>query len=85
MCYTILKERSEQLKGQLKEEDNMDRVTQAIYNDGVEEGEIIGRITTQTEMLKCYLEAGNSLEDAFNIFKITDEEQQAKFRSLITV
>ena len=81
MCYTILKERSKQLKGQLKEEDNMDRVTQAIYNDGVEEGEIIGEL----KMLKCYLEAGNSLEDAFNIFKITDEEQQAKFKSLITV
>ena len=112
MCYTILKERAKELKGYAKGESTMyidvedlDRVSQAIYDDGVEQGEIRGKISghalgvaegraegraagrseAKTEMLKCYLEAGNTLEDAFSIFKITDVAEQDKFRKLITV
>ena len=108
MCYTILKERARELKGYAKGESTMDidvedldKVSQEIYDLGVEQGEIRGKISghalgvaegrtegrneTQTEMLKCYVNAGNSLEDAFNLFKITDTATQDRFRKLITV
>ena len=88
MCYNILKERSEELKGynkhSYKEGKNMTKATQEFYELAKGQGEIIGEIRGRAEMLKCYLEAGNSLDDAFAIFKITDPEEQAEFRELIT-
>ena len=84
MCYTVLRERSEELKGYLKGEDSMTKATQEFYELAKGQGEIIGKIEGMTEMLKCYIKAGNSLEDAFNLFEITDEADQDEFRKRIT-
>lgn len=80
MCYTVLRERSEELKGHLKGDNNMSRATEELYEIAKGQGELIGEL----KMLKCYIKAGNTLEDAFSLFEITDEEVQNEFRKRIT-
>ena len=97
MCYNILKERSKELKGynkhSCKEEKSMSKATEEFYELAKGQGEIIGEIRGRTEgkmegktesLILMMKNLNCSLEEAFKTLEITDEEEQAKFRKLIT-
>ncbi len=54
-----------------------------VYYEGVEDGMQQGKTAERIEMLRRYLESGATIEDAFNIFKITDPEEQARLREAL--
>ena len=85
MCYNILKERSEELKGYKKhshkEEKSMSKATQEFYELAKGQGEITGRIKDLTLIMK---NLNCTLEEAFKTLEITDKEVQNEFRKYIT-
>ncbi len=46
-----------------------------VYNEGVTDG--------KAEMIRCFLNSGKTIEEAFDFFKITDSEEQARLREAL--
>ncbi len=59
---------------------DMCNIGEGIFYEGVEEGIEQGKI----EMLRRYLKTGASIEDAFDVFEITDSEEQAGLRKILS-
>lgn len=67
----------------MREVDEMCDLGKGLHDKGVRLGMQQGIETGKAEMLRRYLESGATIEEAFEIFKITDSEEQARLREAL--
>ncbi len=60
----------------LKGASDMCDLGRGVYNEGVTDG--------KAEMIKCFLDSGKTLEEAFEFFKITSSEEQENLREALS-